>query len=140
VVTASLALTASADRVWLVVGQVALLGCGYAALQLLAFSLLPDTISDDETRSGRRQAGAFTGVWTAGETLGAAAGPALYAAVLALSSFVSAPADERVAQPDSAITGVLVGMTVVPVVLLAVSLPLLGRFARTSRAGTAVPA
>lgn len=140
VVTASLALTASADRVWLVVGQVALLGCGYAALQLLAFSLLPDTISDDETRSGRRQAGAFTGVWTAGETLGAAAGPALYAAVLALSSFVSAPADERVAQPDSAITGVLVGMTVVPVVLLAVSLPLLVRFARTSRAGTAVPA
>lgn len=140
VVTASLALTASADRVWLVVGQVALLGCGYAALQLLAFSLLPDTISDDETRSGRRQAGAFTGVWTAGETLGAAAGPALYAAVLALSSFVSAPADERVAQPDSAITGVLVGMTVLPVVLLAVSLPLLVRFARTSRAGTAVPA
>lgn len=49
----------------------ALLGCGYAAMQLLAFSLLPDTISDDESRSGQRQAGAFTGVWTAGETLGA---------------------------------------------------------------------
>jgi hypothetical protein len=31
-------------------------------------------------------------------------------------------------------------MTVVPVVLLAVSLPLLVRFARTSRAGTVVPA
>jgi GPH family glycoside/pentoside/hexuronide:cation symporter len=133
-VTASLLLTAVPDRVGLVVGQVALLGCGYAGLQLLAFSLLPDTITDDETRSGRRQAGAFTGVWTAGETLGAAAGPALYAAVLALSSFVSAPADERVAQPDSAITGVLVGMTVVPVVLLAVSLPLLARFVRSQRA------
>jgi glycoside/pentoside/hexuronide:cation symporter, GPH family len=133
VVTASLLLTASADRVWLVVLQIALLGCGYAGLQLLAFSLLPDTITDDETRSGRRQAGAFTGMWTAGETLGAAAGPALYAAVLALSSFTSAPADERVVQPDSAITGVLVGMTVVPVVLLAVSLPLLARFVRSQR-------
>jgi Na+/melibiose symporter-like transporter len=127
VVTASLLLTASPGRAWLVVGQCALLGCGYAAMQLLAFSLLPDTISDDEGRSGQRQAGAFTGVWTAGETLGAAAGPALYAAVLALSSFVSAPADERVAQPASAVTGVLVGMTVVPAVLLLVSLPLLAR-------------
>jgi glycoside/pentoside/hexuronide:cation symporter, GPH family len=127
VVTASLLLTASPGRAWLVVGQCALLGCGYAAMQLLAFSLLPDAISDDESRSGQRQAGAFTGVWTAGETLGAAAGPALYAAVLALSSFVSAPADERVAQPASAVTGVLVGMTVLPAVLLLVSLPLLAR-------------
>jgi Na+/melibiose symporter-like transporter len=133
VVTASLLLTASPERVWLVVGQVVLLGCGYAGLQLLAFSLLPDTITDDESRSGRRQAGAFTGVWTAGETLGAAAGPALYAAVLALSSFVPAPADERVAQPDSAITGVLVGMTVLPVLLPAVSVPLLARFVRSQR-------
>ncbi len=64
-----------------------------------------ESVPAARTRSGRRQAGAFTGVWTAGETLGAAAGPALYAAVLALSSFVSAPADERVAQPDSVITG-----------------------------------
>jgi Na+/melibiose symporter-like transporter len=130
VVTASLLLTASPGRAWLVVGQCALLGCGYAAMQLLAFSLLPDTIADDESRSGQRQAGAFTGVWTAGETLGAAAGPALYGAVLALSSFVSAPSDERVPQPASAVTGVLVGMTVVPAVLLLVSLPLLARFAR----------
>ena len=39
----------------------------------------------------------------------------------------SAPADERVAQPASALTGVLVGMTVLPAVLLLVSLPLLAR-------------
>lgn len=140
-VTVSLLLTAAPGRAWLVVGQCALLGVGYAAMQLLAFSLLPDTISDDEGRSGRRQAGAFTGVWTAGETLGAAAGPALYAAVLALSSFASAPAEERVAQPSSALTGVLIGMTVLPAVLLLASLPLLARFARSVPAATApVPA
>ena len=78
-------------------------------------------------------------MWTAGETLGAAAGPALYAAVLALSSFVSSPADERVAQPGSAITGVLVGITAVPVALLAISLPLLIRFVRSGRRDAAVP-
>lgn len=131
VVTVSLLLTAQPDRAWWVVGQCALLGTGYAAMQLLAFSLLPDTITDDESRTGRRQAGAFTGVWTAGETVGAAAGPALYAAVLALTSFVSSPADEPVTQPASAVTGVLVGMAVLPAVLLAVSLPLLLRFARS---------
>ncbi len=133
VTTVSLLLTAHPDRAWWVVAQCALLGTGYAAMQLLAFSLLPDTISDDESRTGRRQAGAFTGVWTAGETIGAAAGPALYAAVLAVSSFVSSPADEPVAQPASAVTGVLVGMAVLPAVLLAVSLPLLARFARSAR-------
>jgi Na+/melibiose symporter-like transporter len=135
--TLSLLLTAHPDRAWWVVGQCALLGSGYAAMQLLALSLLPDTISDDESRTGRRQAGAFTGVWTAGETVGAAVGPALYAAVLAVSSFVSSPADEPVAQPASAVTGVLVGMTVLPAVLLVVSLPLLARFARSVR-GSAV--
>jgi Na+/melibiose symporter-like transporter len=137
-VTLSLLLTARPDRAWWVVGQCALLGSGYAAMQLLALSLLPDTISDDESRTGRRQAGAFTGVWTAGETVGAAVGPALYAAVLAVSSFVSSSADERVAQPASAVTGVLVGITVLPAVLLVASLPLLARFARSVRASAAV--
>ena len=141
-VAASMLLTASPGRAWLVVGQCALLGIGYAAMQLLALSLLPDTVTDDEGRTGQRQAGALTGVWTAGEVLGAAAGPALYAAVLALSAFASAPADERVDQPASALTGVLLGMTVLPAVLLLASLPLLARFARAPRpaAPLAVPA
>lgn len=137
-VTLSLWLTASPERAWLVVGQCGLLGVAYTAMQLLPFSLLPDTISDDEERTGQRQAGAFTGVWTAGETVGAAVGPAVYAGVLALSSFVSAPADERVAQPSSALTGVLVGMTVLPAVLLAVSVPLLVWFVRVVRESPAV--
>ncbi|CAA9239609.1 MAG: hypothetical protein AVDCRST_MAG41-1478 [uncultured Corynebacteriales bacterium] len=129
-VTLSMLFTGSPGQVWLVVGQCVLLGVGYAAMQLLAISLLPDTVSDDEARTGQRQAGALTGVWTAGEVVGAAAGPALYALVLAVTSFVSSPADERVTQPSSALTGVLVGMTVLPAVLLLVSLPLLARFAR----------
>lgn len=132
--TLSLWLTASPSRAWLVVAQCGVLGVAYAAMQLLPFSLLPDTITDDESRTGQRQAGAFTGVWTAGETVGFAVGPALYAGILAMSSFASAPADERVAQPASAITGVLVGMSVLPAALLALSLPLLVRFVRLPEA------
>ena len=136
IVTLTIWLTASPGRAWLVVGQCGLLGIAYAAMQLLPFSLLPDTITDDESRTGTRQAGAFTGVWTAGETVGAAVGPAIYAGVLAVTSFVSSPADERVAQPESALTGVLVGMAVLPAVLLAISLPLLVRFARRNLAAS----
>lgn len=139
-VTLSMLTTGAPELVWVVILQCVLLGVGYAAMQLLAISLLPDTVTDDEARTGTRQAGALTGVWTAGEVVGAAAGPALYALVLAVTSFVSSPADEPVAQPESALTGVLVGMTVLPAVLLLVSLPLLARFARSVAPPVAVPA
>ena len=45
--------------------------------------MLPDCIAYDTARTGRRQAGVFTGLWTAGETLGLALGPGIYALVLA---------------------------------------------------------
>ncbi|GAA3117236.1 hypothetical protein GCM10020001_041290 [Nonomuraea salmonea] len=73
----------------------ALAGVCYAALQLLPLSLLPDTVHADAARTGQAQAGAFTGLWTAGETAGLALGPGLYALVLALSGFVSAAAPRR---------------------------------------------
>lgn len=112
------------------------LGVLYAAMQLMPFSILPDLIDADEKRSGRRQAGAFTGIWTAGETTGMALGPALYAGLLALTGFVSSRPDHRIAQPDTALTGVLLGFTVLPAVLLLVSLPLLRASGRAAdRAG-----
>jgi Na+/melibiose symporter-like transporter len=60
-------------------------------------------------------------VWTAGETLGLALGPAVYAAVLAFGGYVSSTGSP-VAQPDSAVTAVVLGFSLVPAVLVAVSL------------------
>ena len=37
-------------------------------------AMLPDYIAYDAARTGRRQAGVFTGLWTAGETFGLALG------------------------------------------------------------------
>jgi Na+/melibiose symporter-like transporter len=51
-------------------------------MQMFPLAMLPDTIAEDTQITGRRRAGTFTGVWTAGETLGLAVGPALYALVL----------------------------------------------------------
>jgi GPH family glycoside/pentoside/hexuronide:cation symporter len=71
--------------------------------------------------------GYATGVWTAGETVGFAVGPALVLAMLALTGFVSS-SEGAVPQPESAQLGVLLAFSVLPAVLVAISLPLIRRF------------
>ena len=63
-----------------------------------------------------------------GETAAFAVGPALVLAMLAVTGFQSSTADVEVAQPASAVTGVLLSFTVLPAVLAAVSLLLLRRY------------
>ena len=108
----------------------AVLGICYAALQLLPLSLLPDTIVADTGRTGHIQSGAFTGLWTAGETAGLALGPGAYALGLAATGFASSTLEHPVAQTALARTGVLAGFSLVPAVLVLVSLPALFAYAR----------
>lgn len=133
----ALAACADAGAVGPSVGVAALLGAGFAGLQLLPFSLLPDVIAADERRTASRPAGAFTGVWSAGETAGAALGPAVYALALAIGGFRSSDPDERIAQPTGALDAMLWGWAALPIVLLCASLPLLARLARHERTETA---
>ncbi len=106
---------------------VALCGVGYAGMQMFPLAMLPDTVAADAATTGQQRAGSFTGVWTAGETIGFAVGPALVLVVLAVSGFVSS-VDADVIQPDSATTGVLLAFTVLPAVLIALSLPIIRRY------------
>ncbi|MDG4794082.1 MFS transporter [Micromonospora sp. WMMD1082] len=98
---------------------VAVIGVGYAGQQVFALAMLPDCIAYDTARTGRRQAGVFTGVWTAGETFGLALGPGIYGLVLALTGYVSSTTGTAAAQSDSARLGVLLGFTVLPALLIA---------------------
>ncbi|SEF93152.1 Na+/melibiose symporter [Thermomonospora echinospora] len=107
-----------------------LLGVCYAAIQLLSFSLLPESVHADSGRTGHAQAGAFTGVWTAAETGALAIGPGVFALVLALTSYRAADFDEPVAQPGSALTGLTAGFTLLPAALLLLSIPLLLSYRR----------
>ncbi|WP_246574627.1 MFS transporter [Streptomyces genisteinicus] len=109
-------------------GAVVLIGVAYAGLQLLPLSMLADTLAADVLRTGRRRAATFTGLWTAAETLAFALGAGLFAAVLAASGFRSSDAEHRVAQPDSALTGIAAGMSLLPAVAAAASLWLLHRY------------
>ncbi len=110
-----------------ILALVGVCGIGYAGMQMFPLAMLPDAIAVDAASSGRQRAGAFTGVWTAGETVGFAVGPALVLGMLALTGFISS-SDSTTAQPDSALTGVLLAFTVLPAVLVAISLPLIRRF------------
>ena len=128
IAAALLLLTARIVPLPVVYVLVALAGIGYAGMQMFPLSMLPDTIAADTERRGTQQAGAFTGYWTAGETAAFAVGPALVLAMLAVTGFQSSTADVEVAQPASAVTGVLLSFTVLPAVLAAVSLLLLRRY------------
>ena len=100
--------------------SVAVVGVGYAACQMFPLAMLPDVAAADTARTGESRAGTYTGVWTAGETLGLALGPLLYAGVLAAGGYVSST-DAAATQPASAHTAITLGFTIVPAALVAVS-------------------
>jgi glycoside/pentoside/hexuronide:cation symporter, GPH family len=100
---------------------VAALGIAFAGLQLFAFSMVPDAVAAAE-RAGVSKAGAYTGVWTATEATGTAIGPYVYAAVLGLGGFISSTADTTVDQPDSAMSALLLGFTLLPAALMALAM------------------
>lgn len=106
---------------------VACAGVGYAGQQVFAMAMLPDCIAYDDARTGRRQAGVFTGLWTAGETLGLALGPGVFAVVLAAGGYLSS-AGESVAQPDSARWAILVGFSLIPALFIGPVAALLRRY------------
>lgn len=109
-------------------------GVCYAAVQLLPLSLLPETVRADAGRTGHAQSGAFTGLWTAAETGALALGPGVFALILAAASFRSADFDDPVRQPGSALTGITAGFTLVPALLLLLSVPMLLAYRRLAAA------
>jgi glycoside/pentoside/hexuronide:cation symporter, GPH family len=106
----------------------AVIGCGYAGQQVFALAMLPDCIAWDERRTGKRQAGVFTGVWTAGETIGLAIGPGLFGLIIALAGYRSSSTGVTVQQSGTARLGILLAFTVLPALLVGVATLLLRRY------------
>jgi glycoside/pentoside/hexuronide:cation symporter, GPH family len=118
-------LWAPGDWVYL---PVALAGAGYAGMQSLPMSMLPDVISYDARTNGPGLAGAFGGIWTAGETTGMALGATALTVILSVSGYVSSVADQHATQSPSAIAGIVLSFSVVPAVFIGASLIVLGRY------------
>ncbi|GAA0921741.1 MFS transporter [Nonomuraea longicatena] len=98
-----------------------LVGAGIAGVQLLQFSMLADVIAVDAGMTGKRRAGVFTGLWTAIESAVSSFGALAFGAVLTIGGFLESDPSSPVRQPDSAVTAVLVGQTVVPAVIIVLS-------------------
>ena len=129
--TAALLLTTAGHvPVAVVYAATALVGVGYAGIQVFPLAMLADAAAVDAVRTGENRTGVYTGVWTAGETLGLALGPAVFAGVLALGGYVSTdqPADWMTQlQPGSAVTAITLGFSLLPAALVLLSLlPLRG--------------
>ncbi|WP_235508930.1 MFS transporter [Aeromicrobium sp. Root236] len=119
--------TARADHAVVVYLAAAIAGVGYAGAQVFPMAMLPDVAAHDAATSGENRIGVYTGVWTAGETLGLAIGPGLFALALAIGGYVSST-DHTAVQPDSARTAIAVGFSLVPAALIAVSTLFLRRY------------
>ncbi len=135
VMAASL-LSAGPGPLWLVGAQVGLLGVGFAGLQVFPFAMLPELIDADARDSGLRREGIFTAMWFVGEKSGFALGAWLVSGILALTGFLERQAGQVVAQPDSALLGIMVATSLAPAVLAALSLPLLFQHTEPDRSET----
>ncbi|HTF06777.1 MAG TPA: MFS transporter [Asanoa sp.] len=111
-----------AVAIYLIVGM---LGMAYAGQQVFGLAMLPDCIAYDTARTGKRQAGVFTGLWTAGETFGLALGPGIYLLVLQIFGYVSSTSGEAAPQDSTARLGVLLGFTVLPGLLVGLAVLLM---------------
>jgi GPH family glycoside/pentoside/hexuronide:cation symporter len=138
IASASIVIAVWAPGAWLY-AAVAVAGVAYAGLQSLPMAMLPDVISHDERTSGPGQAGTFTGIWTAGETVGFALGASAVALMLAATGYVSSVAGAEAAQPDAAVTGIVLSFSILPAALMALSLIPLSRY-RLRRSDIDTPA
>ncbi|RYD87608.1 MAG: MFS transporter, partial [Sphingomonadales bacterium] len=92
-IAAAIILTFSRSApIWVVFVATGLVGLGYAGIQVFPMAMMPDAAAVDMKRTGENRAGVFTGVWTAGETLGMAMGPGIYAIILAFGGYISSDA------------------------------------------------
>ncbi len=124
---AALAVVAQVAPVGLVYAATALVGVGYAGCQVFPMAMLPDAAATDAARTGENRTGVYTGVWTAGETLGLALGPGLFAIILAIGGYVSSQGGDIV-QSGSAKTAITLGFSLAPAALTLISLAWLTRY------------
>ncbi|MFI2101824.1 MFS transporter [Isoptericola sp. NPDC019693] len=111
-----------------VYAPVAVAGAAYAGMQSLPMAMLPDVIAHDARATRTDRAGAFGGVWTAGETTGMALGTTLLTVVLAGTGYVESTAGQSVDQPAAAVLGIVASFSLLPTLLVAASLLPLGRY------------
>lgn len=110
------------------------LGVAFAGEQVMAYSMLPDTVMADASRTGRNASGILSGAMQSLETAAFAAGAWVFSLILAATGFVSSTADSQVPQSQTALNGIILGFTVLPAILLLLTLPIIRAYSHTPAA------
>lgn len=131
--------TGAASLLFLFVGvgswvyvSVGVAGVGYAGMQLYPLAMLPDVIAVDREQHDHDRGGIISGLWTAGETSGMALGPTAALVVLGLTGFVSSTGTGPAAQPESALSGVILIISALPATFAMLGLIPLRRYSLTT--------
>lgn len=110
---------------WTLLLVAVLAGAGYAAADMIPWSMLGEVVDEDELRTGERREGLYFGFFTFLRKLGGAAGVAGGFLVLDLMGFRSdAPQNERVLWTIRALTAAVPGLFVLLAAWVALGYPL----------------
>lgn len=116
---------AEPNQDFMVVLRGALVGLTNTGMLMTAVAMLPDTIEYDRIKTGQRREGVFSGFWMAIEKAGNAMGALVVGSILSLMGFIESAGGAPVEQPDSAITGILIAFSGVPILLILAGLLIL---------------
>ena len=110
-------LTSPAEPIWVFCVRALLTGIAAGGSLVMGQSLLPDTMEYDFRRTGLRREGVFAAIYSFVEKASFATGPLIIGALLGLFGYVSSKAGGHpVLQPKEALTGIYIGVAVVPAV------------------------
>lgn len=98
-------------------------GIGFSAQWVAPHSMMPDVIEYDELHTGERREGIYYGVWGMTGKVTGALGIALCGWELKLFGYV-----ENVEQSATSLLGIRLMFAIIPIVLLAVCIPLLIKY------------
>lgn len=84
-------------------------------------AMLPDLMELDRRTTGVRQEGLYAGAYTLVENVGSTIGPVIVGAALGMAGFVATTGGATVSQPQSALTAIIICVSVVPALFMIVA-------------------
>ncbi len=101
---------------------------GVALGFLIPWSLLPDVVDEDELRTGKRREGIFYGFFVFLQKLGISLGLFFQGQVLEWAGYIPEVNGVAAVQPESALLAIRVMVSIVPIVLLLISMVVVARY------------
>lgn len=110
-------------------------GIGVSVAYLIPWSMLPDVVDYDELQTGQRREGVYYGFFVFIQKIGLSLGLAASNGLLGLAGYINPETAGAIVQQPDAVLGVLRGfVSVLPIVILLISLPLALRYPLTPQA------